>query len=255
MLSGGGPSYGWRTRALSLLVGGVVWEAVSAIAATPFLPSASATMAALVELARNGLILGSLSISIANLVVGFLAAAFVGVAVGVTMARVRQIEMMVEPILHALLSAPGLIFVPLLFTLFGATRLTQVGSVFVHAVFAITATTVDSLRPKSAALIAMATAFGATDAQIFWSIRWREAHPMLVSGLRIGALLAVKGMINGEMFIAFTGLGALTRTYAARFEADKVMAIVVVISAVALAAGALMDVVSRGWRRTPARSR
>jgi hypothetical protein len=40
------------------------------------------------------------------------------------------------------------------------------------------------------------------------------------------------------MFVAFTGLGALVRTYGGRFEADKVAAIILVISAGALASAA-----------------
>jgi ABC-type nitrate/sulfonate/bicarbonate transport system permease component len=54
------------------------------------------------------------------------------------------------------------------------------------------------------------------------------------------------------MFIAWTGLGALVRTYGTRFEADKVLAIVAVIAAVALACGALVDGIERRTtRRTP----
>jgi ABC-type nitrate/sulfonate/bicarbonate transport system permease component len=47
------------------------------------------------------------------------------------------------------------------------------------------------------------------------------------------------------MFVAFTGLGALVRRYGARFEADKVLAIVIVVSVVALASAALVDLVER----------
>jgi NitT/TauT family transport system permease protein len=245
MVSDPGPDDGWRTRTLSLLAGCVVWEVAARVAATPFLPPCSATLGALVDLIRSGLILGSLSVSLANLIVGFFAAAIVGVAIGVAMGRVRQVELVVQPYLHALLAAPGLIFVPLFFSLFGAGRLTQIGSVFVHAVFVITATTAGSLKPRNPTLIAMATAFGATDRQVFWSIRWPEARPLVLSGLRVGVLLAVKGMINGEMFVAFTGLGALVRRYGARFEADKVLAIVIVVSVVALASAALVDLVER----------
>jgi NitT/TauT family transport system permease protein len=154
-----------------------------------------------------------------------------------------------EPYLHALLAAPGMIYVPLLFSFFGATRATQVGSVFVHAVFVVAATTAGALRPRNAGLIAMAAAFGANERQIFWSVRWPAARPLVVSGLRVGALLAVKGMINGEMFISFTGLGALVRTYGARFEADKVLALVIVIVTVALSCGSIIDAAERRTAR------
>jgi NitT/TauT family transport system permease protein len=230
---------------VSLLAGCVLWEIGARLAATPFFPTCLDTAAALVALVENGQIFGSLSVSLGNLAIGFAAAALVGVAVGTAMSRFRALDLVVEPYLHAFLAAPGLIYVPILFTLFGTARITQIGSVFLHALFAITATTVGALRPRNRSLIAMASAFGATERQVFWRVRWPEARPLIVSGLRLGALLAVKGMINGEMFIAFTGLGALVRTYGSRFEPEGVLAVVVVILVIAFATTAVIDLAER----------
>jgi NitT/TauT family transport system permease protein len=243
---------GWRTRAMSLLVGCLLWEAVARLASTPVLPPCTATVQALIELTRRGLIFANLASSLVNLLAGFGAAAVIGIAVGVAMARIRPVRFVLEPYLFALLAAPGMIYLPLLFTFFGSTRFMQVASVFVHAIFVVTATTADALRPGKENLIVMAAAFGASENQIFWRIRWPAARPRILSGLRISALLAVKGMINGEMFIAWTGLGALVRTYGTRFEADKVLAIVAVIAAVALACGALIDGIERRTARRAA---
>ena len=65
-------------------------------------------------------------------------------------------------------------------------------------------------------------------------------------------LFGVKGMINGEMFIALTGLGALVRLYGGRFEADKLLAVLVVIAGVALLCSWLVDaaVAGRGAPRS-----
>src|SRR5262245_9306373 len=113
-------AYGWRIRGLSLLAGCVIWETVARLINNPFLPSFSATIAAFIQLIRDGLIEGSLTVSLTNLAIGFACAAIAGIATGVAMARVRPLERMVEPYLNALLAAPGMIYVPLLFTLFGA---------------------------------------------------------------------------------------------------------------------------------------
>jgi NitT/TauT family transport system permease protein len=45
---------------------------------------------------------------------------------------------------------------------------------------------------------------------------------------------AVKGMINGEMLIAFVGLGALAQKYGAQFDAAKVFAIAMVVLIIGL---------------------
>ena len=86
--------------------------------------------------------------------------------------------------------------------------------------------------------MAMSASFGATSRQTFWKVQWPRARPMVVSGLQIAAPLAIKGLVNGEMFIAFTGIGALVRTYGSRFEPDKVLALLMVIVAISLASSA-----------------
>ena len=199
----------------------------------------------------SGEILGNLAVSLRALAAGYAAAAVAGVALGTAMGRFRPVEVALSPYVNALLASPSLIFVPVLFTLFGAGRMTQVGAVFLHAVFVIVVTTHAGVRNARGSLVEMAGAFGATERQGFWKIRLPQARPAVVSGLRLGVPLAVKGMVNGEMFIAFLGLGALVRSYGGRFEPDKVLAIVFVVICVSLAGTSLVDALDRRkWRTT-----
>jgi len=215
-----------------------LWEIVSRAAAPVFLPPFSEVIRALVTLIRSGLILEHLAISVLSLAAGFALAVVLGISIGAAMGRYPGIGRALDPWLTALLAAPNLVFVPLLFTLFGAGRLTQVGAVFLGAVFVIIATTESGIRETSPRLLEMASAFGASERDLFWKVRWPEARPIVSSGLRVGILYAVKGMVNGEMFIALSGLGGLIRTYGGRFEAANVLAILLVVIAVALACAA-----------------
>ena len=224
------------TRATSLVAGLAMWEVGARLAHSPLFPSCSKTIAALVELIRSQTLGPHLTMSLLNLAAGFGAAAIAGLATGVLMGRYATFDRTLAPFLRAFLAAPGLVYVPPLFTFFGASNLTLAGSVFVHTVFVIATTAADALRQTEPSLVAMAAAFGASHRQTFWKVQWPRARPMVVSGLQVSAPLAVKGLINGEMFIAFTGMGALVRTYGSRFEPDKVLALLIVIVAISLAA-------------------
>jgi NitT/TauT family transport system permease protein len=60
----------------------------------------------------------------------------------------------------------------------------------------------------------------------------------------------VRGMINGEMFIAATGLGALVIQAGARFDATTVLAILILIIIIAYLAIELIGLLDRrltGW--------
>ena len=226
------------TRALSLVAGLTAWEIAARAAHSPLFPSFSQTMTALVELVRSRTLGPHLAASALNLLAGFASAAVVGLSTGALMGRHVLVDRTLAPFLRALLAAPGLVYVPPLFTFFGASALTLIGSVFVHTVFVIATTTSDALRVREPSLVAMAAAFGATDRQTFWNVQWPRARPMIVSGLQVAAPLAVKGLVNGEMFIAFTGIGALVRTYGSRFEPGKVLALLMLIVATSIAGSA-----------------
>ena len=67
------------------------------------------------------------------------------------------------------------------------------------------------------------------------------AMPIMMATVRVGLSRAVKGMINGEQFIALFGLGGLVETFGGQFAAAKVFAVILVIVALAL----VLDVVTR----------
>jgi NitT/TauT family transport system permease protein len=57
--------------------------------------------------------------------------------------------------------------------------------------------------------------------------------PLIMAGVRLGSGRAVKGMINGEMFIAVVGLGGVVMRAGSRFDAESVLAVLLVIIVVA----------------------
>lgn len=239
----------WLTRAASLVAAVVIWEIVGRVAAPAFLPPFSAVVAALVRLVATGQIVGHLARSLVGLAAGYALATCVGIGAGALMGRFDGVGRLSAPWLNALLAAPSLLFVPVLYTIFGTGRITQVGAVFFAAVFVITATTEAGVRATSPRLLEMAAAFGASPRDLFWRVRWPAARPLVAVGLRVGVLSAVKGMVNGEMFVAIFGLGGLIRTFGARFDPAGVLAVVLVVQAVALACVAVL---SRIFRSTEA---
>jgi ABC-type nitrate/sulfonate/bicarbonate transport system permease component len=55
----------------------------------------------------------------------------------------------------------------------------------------------------------------------------------------------VKGMLNGEMYIAVLGLGALVEQYGASFDASNVLALSAVVVAVGLVGNGVVQVFDR----------
>ncbi len=134
---------------------------------------------------------------------------------------------------------------PVLFTLFGVTRASQVAVVFLYAFPFIADATFLAVRSADRVLVDMAWSFGATDRQVFWRVVVPGAWPRIVAALRIGIGRGVRGMINGEMLIALIGLGALIRTFGNRFEIDKLFGILLIVLLLGVAGGQLLKLLDR----------
>ncbi|HZD75231.1 MAG TPA: ABC transporter permease, partial [Actinomycetota bacterium] len=240
---------GWRPSVpvgfLSLLGGAVLWEAVARIWNVSFFPPLSAVLARLWEMIADGEILRSLGNSLINLVIGFAIAVTVGVGVGLAMGAYKKIDQALDMYVYALLTAPSLVFAPIFFSVFGLGRASIVGVIVMYATFIIIINTATAIRSVPVALIEMGRSFCASDWQIFRRIVIPAAMPLIMAGLRLGMGRAVKGMINGEMFIAAVGLGAVVMDAGRRFDAETILAVLLVIIAVAVATMKLVQLLDR----------
>ncbi len=239
-----------RHAFFALLFGSIVWEIAGRALQYSFLPPLSNVLRAALRLITSGQILGYLAASLVSLVIGYGLAASSGVLLGLLMGRYRTVEYVMEPYVGALLTAPKLVFVPILYAFLGIGRATQVAVVFLSAFFVIVINTMAGIRSVDASWIEMARAFGAKEAQLFWKVLLPGGLPLMMAGLRLGMGRAVKGMIRGEMFIALFGMGALLRKYGSRFDSESVFAILLVVVALALICSYAIQLVERrltGW--------
>lgn len=219
---------------LSLSVGIFIWEVVGQLAHFRFLPPFSNVLRAAWDMILDGQILVYLAASVSSLVVGYSLAVTVGVLLGTLMGRYKTVEYLLDPYVNAFLAAPKLVLVPVLYALFGVSRIIQVIFVFISAFFDVVVNTMRGIQTVDPAYVEMARAFGAKEPQLFWKVLLPGSLPLMMAGLRLAMGRAIKGMVKGEMVIALFGLGALLRTYGSRFDAEKVFAVLLFVIGVSL---------------------
>jgi NitT/TauT family transport system permease protein len=236
----------WRIApALSLTAGAAVWELASRLLDAQRFPPFSAVAGAVIEMTLDGSLLEALTASVGSLALGLLAAGLIGTLTGLLLARSYVLEHMAGIYFDAFMAAPTLIYVPVLFALFGVTRAAQVATVFIYGFFVIAATTQAGIRAVDRRLVEMARAFGASERQIFWTIALPASAPVVLTGLRLGTMRAVKGMIVGEMIIALSGLGAMLKAYGAQFDMKGVLAVVLVIIVLSVGSDVVVSALGR----------
>lgn len=217
-----------------LVIGIGLWEVLAAAIETSFFPRPSAIAARMWELIVTGEATPHLARSVGDLIVSFAFSAVVGVVVGVMMGSSKRIDAALYPFVSALLAAPIIVFAPVIFALFGLGRDTVRIIIIAHCVWVIISNVRDGVLSARRDHLEMAASFGADARQSALFVRVPSALPLSITGLEIGFGRAVKGMINGELFITITGLGGLIKKAGSVFDATTILAVVFLTIMVAL---------------------
>jgi NitT/TauT family transport system permease protein len=234
---------------IALLAGALIWESLGWGLGLQWLPPFSKVISALAVFIMDGVILSNLQSSLSSLVVGFALSLMVGLVLGALMGRYRAVEKALDVYVHALFVCPSILFAPIFFAIFGLSDAARVAIIVVYVTFVIVINTATAIRTVDPSLVEMAYSFGCSERQIFTRILLPASLPLVFAGIRLGMGRAVKGMINGEMLIAFVGLGALAQKYGAQFDAAKVFAIAMVVLIIGLLSNAFVQFVEKRLTR------
>jgi NitT/TauT family transport system permease protein len=220
---------------VSFVVLVVGWEALGRVWNVQFFPPLSVVLAKLGSLLASGAIATALENSLVNLAIGFTFSLVVGLVIGFLMGAFRRVNAALDIYVNALLTAPSLVFAPVFFAIWGLGREPVIAVVVMYSIFIMIINTQAAVTNVPISLMEMGKSFNASKFQIFRRIVIPSALPLIMAGVRLGAGRAVKGMLNGEMFIAIVGLGRLVMDGSRAFDASLVLAVLIVIVVIAFA--------------------
>lgn len=230
---------------VGILLGMAAWEVAGRSLDVLVVPPFSVVGARLIELVVSGQILPHLMISLTNLGIGFGISLVVGIAVGMAMGWFRSIDYALSPYVNALLTAPSLVFAPIFFAFWGVGRETIVALIVSYSIWVVIVNTSVAIREMPQDLAEMAISYGASPRHVFRYIAVPAALPLIMAGIHVALGRAVKGMINGEMFIAVVGLGLIIMNAGRALDIPTVLAVLLVVLIVGLSALQVFYVVER----------
>lgn len=210
---------------LSLVTGTVLWWLVVAVRlANPVLmPPPEAVVRAAVELAVEGTLSVHVAVSLARAVGGFLLATAIGVPLGILLGRSARAYAVLDPWVELARPVPPIAVLPLVVLWFGIGEESKLVVVFYGAIFPILVNTIHGVRAVDNTLIRAARALGATERQIFYLVVLPAAVPSVVTGLRLGAGMAIFVLVAAELLGSTAGLGWLIMDSREHFFTDRIM--------------------------------
>jgi len=148
-------------------------------------------------------------VTVGEVLAGFILGSLLGAFFGYLLGMSATAELALSPYILALQIAPKVAFAPLFTLWMGFTIYPKILVAILIVFFPVMVNVLTAVRTVDPDLINLARAFKATRAQIFWKIEFPTSMPPMFAGLRIGATLAVVGVVVGELVGGNVGLGYL----------------------------------------------
>lgn len=221
---------GYRIPAMaSLVIWAVLWEIVGRLGLTILIPPLSTTLEKLAEIAANASFWDAMAITLRTFLWGSAIAIAIGVPLGILMGRSVILDRMLLPWVNTFISAPLSAVVPVIMALFGFGETTIVLTVVLFAVWIIILDARAGAHAISPSLVEMARVYGASQWQAFSKIYVWSALPEILTGIRLGLLRAVKGVIIGQLLVSVVGFGRLFEIYSSNFLMEHMWALLIVL--------------------------
>lgn len=213
----------------SLLIWAAIWEVGGRGFGSDLLPPLSTVIGAAFDVVYLPSFWKALAETARAFGAGMFLAIVLGIPMGVLMGLVGTADKLANTWINIFVSAPLTAVVPALMPLMGIGQTTVIATVFLFAVWVITLDTQAGIRKVNGSLIDMSKVFGATASQRFFKILLPGAFPEILTGIRLGAVRGIKGVIIGQIIISLLGFGALFEEYLQAFAMARFWALILIV--------------------------
>jgi ABC-type nitrate/sulfonate/bicarbonate transport system permease component len=221
----------FRIKLLTILVLIGLWEGLSrsGLFYTGVLPSAWMVVQAIAdELADSGFYY-DLGITMLEASVGFVAGAIIALLFAVVLGTNSYIRKMIEPYIIAIGGTPKIIFLPILFLVFGLGIESKMAKAAVSAFFPIVLSATSGIVQIPPVMLRVGRSFDLSRWQMLTKIYLPAVTNPLLTGLRLGVAMAIIGVLSAEISYANAGLGYRLIRDADQFRISSLYAVIVLI--------------------------
>ena len=213
----------------------VVWEALanSGMFYRDVLPSTIAIITAIFRELIEAAFYRDLGITFAEHIVGFVCGSLIAIAAGIALGSNPFLRRAVEPYINGIGSTPKIIFLPILFLMFGTGIESKMAKGALSAFFPVVFCTTLGMILISPVLIKVGRSFNLTWSQMVTKIYLPSMHNPVITGLRLGMAITVIGVLVAELKFASGGLGFRLSEYYETFRIAPMYAVIIIIFALA----------------------
>ena len=225
-----------------------IWELghyLTAESSRKFVPSVEQVAAALYDLFANKNFLHDIVVSCRRVFVSFLAAAAIGVPIGILMGCFGNMRALLNPTLSGWRYLPAASFIPLLLVWFGPTDLAKMALLFLGVIFFLVSLILDNTAAVQKELVEASLTMGASRREVVAGVVVPAAMPAIFDSMRNMIAVAWTYLVIAEIVGAQDGIGAVMMRAGRFLNVDVIMAAILTIGVLGVVTDLLFRVASR----------
>jgi NitT/TauT family transport system permease protein len=236
----------WLGRIIALLAFGGVWELMARVGLINPLFIGNPT-GIIVFFFRGLFVTQELVVhllwTLAGTLAAFILGSVTGILVGLLFVAYPKVEQFIDPIFAGLNALPRIALAPLFLLWFGLGISSKIALGFSLTFFIVLSSTIAGARSVNSDHLTLADTLGASSTQVFRRITLPSAVPTVFSGLRLGLIYALLGVIAGEIIAAQHGLGQSLTFLAGTFQINGVFAVLLLLALLGMSLTWIMSAV------------
>ncbi len=183
------------------------------------------------------------------IVIGLLLSIVIGIPLGLVIALSRTAKQLLYPQVMILQLVPKIAVAPLLLVWLGFSINTKIGLVILITFFPLLMASISGFRILDERLLYLTRSMGATRWQTFWFLRFPAALPVIFSGIKTSATIAITGALVAEFLGSNSGLGYALLRASGALDTTYMFAILVILTVIGVIVNYLVEAVE--WLLTP----
>ena len=225
----------------------IAWELAAQAGAIDvrFFPAPSAIIGKLIEMAWSGELTDNVLISLERIVLGFLLGGVPAILIGIAMGIWRPVRAIVDPLIVATYPIPKSSLLPLILLIFGLGEMSKIMMVAIGVFYPMAINATAGVLQINRIYLDVGKSFKASPWDTFRTIALPGALPFILTGVKLGAGLALILIAIAEMVGAKSGIGYMIWSAWETFAVAKMYVGLFVIALIGFAISLLLNEVER----------
>ncbi len=211
------------------------------------LPGPQAVWTELWRAIQTPMFWGHIGITLIEVLSGLLIGALLAIVLGYVLAKSATLNSILSPLIVASQAVPIVAVAPLLAIWFGYGLTPKIVTSALIVFFPILITVASGLRSIEPNLRDLMRSLQANRRQMFLKLELPAALPIILSGLKVGATLAVIGAIVGEFVNSDQGLGFLIKQGNGEYNTARTFVALIALMVMALSMYGSVALLERKW--------